>query len=176
MNYYKKLFVLAIPLLLIFTGCTQSNEKDSNTEAIISTKDSIPKYELLKSSNSNLKQTTEKLKIAFIADQGINENAKKVLQLIKDEKTDMVIHAGDFGCCNSIIKYLYGRESYIGTALDWDAQITNILGPNFPYFGTIGNHLEDGYPNNSYQSPDGLIQTHPDNHHESINQRNISTD
>ena len=158
MNYYKKLFVLAIPLLLIFTGCTQSNEKDSNTEAIISTKDSIPKYELLKSSNSNLKQTTEKLKIAFIADQGINENAKKVLQLIKDEKTDMVIHAGDFGCCNSIIKYLYGRESYIGTALDWDAQITNILGPNFPYFGTIGNH--DGGNWSTYQK---LLQQRVDN-------------
>lgn len=155
MHYYKKLFIFIL-LILIFTGCSQSNEKNSKT--IISTKDSMPILELTTPSNLNSKETTEELKVAFIADQGINENAKKVLQLIKNEKTDMVIHTGDFGCCNSIIKYLFGRESYIGTALDWDAQITNILGHNFPYFGTIGNH--DGGNWSTYQK---LLQQRVDN-------------
>ena len=159
MQYYKKLFVF-ISLILLYTGCSQFNEKDSDvyTQTIIPPKDSTSKYDSTTSSNFNSKQTTEELKVAFIADQGINENAKKVLQLIKDEKADMVIHAGDFGCCNSIIKYLRGRESYIGTALDWDAQITNILGPNFPYFGTIGNHDGGNWP--TYQK---LLQQRVDN-------------
>ena len=155
MHYYKKLFIFIL-LILIFTGCSQSNEKNSKT--IISTKDSMPILELTTPSNLNSKETTEELKVAFIADQVINENAKKVLQLIKNEKTDMVIHTGDFGCCNSIIKYLYVRESYIGTALDWDAQITNILGPNFPYFGTIGNHMEvTGPPIKNYYNKELII-------------------
>ncbi len=147
-----------MPLILIFVGCSLSKENDSNitTQTKIQTKDPTSTYELTTSTNS--KQITENLKVAFIADQGINEKAEKVLQLIKDEKTDMVIHAGDFGCCNSIIKYLYGRESYIGTALDWDAQITNILGPNFPYFGAIGNH--DGGNWTTYQK---LLQQRVDN-------------
>jgi predicted phosphodiesterase len=142
MNYYKKLFLL-IPLVLIYAGCLQSNEKESNQniskELITPTpftyeepkfKPSIPPLE---------KQTIQKLKVAFLADQGINKNAKRVLQLIKDENTDMVIHAGDFG---------YGgvlRERSIGTALDWDSQISEILGSNFPYFGTIGNHDEGNW-------------------------------
>ena len=35
-------------------------------------------------------------KVAFIGDQYLGSNAVSVLQLIKDEGTDMVLHQGDF--------------------------------------------------------------------------------
>jgi hypothetical protein len=76
-------------------------------------------------------QTPPNLKVAFIGDQGINENAEAVLQLIKDEHADMVLHQGDLG---------YGDESDPQIAIDWDAQITSVLGDDFPYFASVGNH------------------------------------
>ena len=73
----------------------------------------------------------ENFKVAFIGDQEINANAEAVLQLISDEGADMVIHLGDFG---------YGNETDPQTAIDWDAQVTSILGASYPYFGAVGNH------------------------------------
>jgi len=70
-------------------------------------------------------------KVAFIGDSGIGPNAEAVLQLIADESADMVMHVGDFG---------YSPETDPQTAIDWDAQITSVLGADYPYFGAIGNH------------------------------------
>lgn len=64
--------------------------------------------------------------VAFIADQGLNNNSKAVLQLIKDENADMVLHQGDF--------------DYKDNPDAWDQQINDVLGMNFPYFASIGNH------------------------------------
>ena len=36
------------------------------------------------------------VKVAFIGDQGLSANARAVLQLIKDEEADFVLHQGDF--------------------------------------------------------------------------------
>jgi len=41
--------------------------------------------------------TPENFKVAFIADQDINDNSRAVLQLIKDEKASMVLHQGLHG-------------------------------------------------------------------------------
>ena len=79
-------------------------------------------------------ETTENLKVAFIGDQGVNDAAVSVLELILSEDTDMVLHQGDFD---------YSDDPNL-----WDAQINEILGSDFPYFASIGNHdkLEwDGY-------------------------------
>ena len=73
----------------------------------------------------------EKFKVAFVGDMAIGANAEAVLQLISDEGADMVIHQGDLG---------YGNETDPQTAIDWDAQVTSILGASFPYFGLVGNH------------------------------------
>jgi predicted phosphodiesterase len=65
-------------------------------------------------------------KVAFIGDQGLNVNSVAVLNLIKNEGAQVVMHQGDFG--------------YSSDTAAWETQINNVLGANFPYFGSIGNH------------------------------------
>ena len=79
------------------------------------------------------------LKIAFIGDQGASEKdggdrAPEVLQLIKDEGADVVVHQGDF--------------DYAHDPAAWDGMISKVLGEDFPYFGSAGNHdihIWEGY-------------------------------
>lgn len=78
-------------------------------------------------------------KVAFIGDQGRGSDSVAVLQLIRDEGADMVLHQGDFD---------YGDNPDA-----WDQQINDVLGPDFPYFASIGNHDEpawDGYQKKLY--------------------------
>jgi len=70
-------------------------------------------------------QTPANFKVAFIADQGLNSNAEAVLNLIKNEEADAVIHSGDFDT----------HDNPSG----WDMQINSILGSDFPYFASVGN-------------------------------------
>ncbi len=70
-------------------------------------------------------------KIAFIGDQGLGPAAQAVLQLIATEGADAVIHAGDF--------------DYQDSPAAWDAQIDAILGEDFPYFASAGNHDEAAF-------------------------------
>ena len=64
--------------------------------------------------------------IAFIGDQGLGPNAEAVLNLIKNEGANAVLHQGDF--------------DYVDNPAGWDGQINRILGPDFPYFASGGNH------------------------------------
>lgn len=82
------------------------------------------------SGSTSLTPTDENLKVAFFGDQGLGANPVAVLQLIEDEGADMVIHLGDF--------------DYTDDPDAWDAQITSVLGENFPYFSVAGNHDVDG--------------------------------
>ena len=75
-------------------------------------------------------ETPPNFKVAFIGDQGLGSNAQAVLQLIQAEGADMVLHQGDLGY----------NESDPQTPTNWDNQIDAILGPNYPYFVSIGNH------------------------------------
>ncbi|MHC4141222.1 MAG: metallophosphoesterase family protein [Planctomycetota bacterium] len=70
-------------------------------------------------------------KIAFIGDQGLGPDAQAVLQLIADEGADAVVHSGDF--------------DYDDNPRAWDQQISEILGPCFPYFASVGNHDDQGF-------------------------------
>ncbi|MGH7645590.1 MAG: Ig-like domain-containing protein, partial [Gemmatimonadales bacterium] len=70
--------------------------------------------------------TIPNLQVAFIGDQGGNSNSIAVLQLIRNEGADLVLHQGDFD---------YGSNP---TA--WDNNITSVLGADFPYFASVGNH------------------------------------
>ncbi len=84
-------------------------------------------------------QLSQPLTVAFIGDQGSGDSARAVLQLIKAESADMVLHQGDFD---------YGDDPD-----SWDALITNVLGAEFPYFASVGNHdTKRYYGSNGYQA------------------------
>lgn len=76
--------------------------------------------------------TPKNFKVAFISDQGLNANSRAVLTLIRDERADMVLHQGDF--------------DYTNNPDAWDQQINDVLGPDFPYFASIGNHDANAWP------------------------------
>jgi predicted phosphodiesterase len=82
---------------------------------------------------------SENFTIAFIGDQGSGSNARAVLNLIKSEGADAVIHSGDF--------------DYDDDPLAWDTQINDVLGADFPYFASVGNHDADSfYGSGGYQA------------------------
>lgn len=68
------------------------------------------------------------LKIAFIGDQGLGPDAVAVLNLVKVEGAQAVMHSGDL--------------DYADNPAAWEAQINSVLGADFPYFVSIGNHDE----------------------------------
>ena len=75
--------------------------------------------------------------VAFIGDQGINSNSRAVLQLIKAEGADLVLHQGDL--------------DYENNPTGWDAFITDILGADFPYLASVGNNDRLWHPPDGYQ-------------------------
>ncbi|MGI9319470.1 MAG: metallophosphoesterase [bacterium] len=82
-------------------------------------------------------ETLKPVTVAFIGDQGINNNSRAVLQLIKDEGADLVLHQGDLDYENNPAK--------------WDTFITNVLGVDFPYLASVGNHDRFWHAANGYQ-------------------------
>lgn len=73
------------------------------------------------------------LLIAFIGDQGYESpgdgpftGPRAVLALIRDEGADLVLHQGDF--------------DYFDSPMHWIRQIDDVLGPDFPYLASVGNH------------------------------------
>ena len=75
--------------------------------------------------------TPPDFKIAFIGDQGSGANARAVLELIAAEGADAVVHSGDFD---------YGDDPAA-----WDALIDAVLGADFPYFASAGNHDDQSF-------------------------------
>jgi predicted phosphodiesterase len=84
--------------------------------------------------------TETELKVAFIGDSGYGDDFESVLRLIKEEKADMVLHQGDFD-----LNY---------DAKGFETKINAILGKDFPYFGSVGNHDADSWPTGC-KDPDG---------------------
>lgn len=67
------------------------------------------------------------LKVAFVADTGAGPSFRSVLELIRDQGADMVLHQGDLG-------YRGRSPTAFVSAVD------QVLGPDFPYFASRGNH------------------------------------
>src|SRR5213592_927925 len=84
--------------------------------------------------------TDPNLKVAFIGDSGNSEDFRWVLGLIKSEGAVMVMHQGDFD-------YAQDPNGFFAT-------IDRILGPDFPYFASVGNHDDDGW-NEGCSNPNG---------------------
>ena len=74
--------------------------------------------------------------VAFIGDQGRTAGASAVLRLIKAEGADLVLHQGDL--------------DYEDDPAGWDEWVTGMLGADFPYFVSVGNHDKD-----AWSGPDG---------------------
>ena len=70
--------------------------------------------------------TPADFKVAFVGDTGAGSDFRRVLQLIGAEGTDMVIQQGDLG--------------YSSGVSTWDQVITDVLGADYPYFASKGNH------------------------------------
>jgi Calcineurin-like phosphoesterase len=70
--------------------------------------------------------TAPGLLVAFLGDQGLGRSSARVLSLVAAERADLVLHGGDF--------------DYRDDPAGWDAQIDALLGPDFPYLSTVGNH------------------------------------
>lgn len=84
-------------------------------------------------------RTVQSLKVAFIGDQGNTWATRAVLRMIKAQGADMVLHQGDF--------------DYQDDPRGWDSRISKILGANFPYFASVGNHdLPRWRGRNGYQA------------------------
>jgi hypothetical protein len=65
-------------------------------------------------------------KMAFIGDQGLGPGAQKVLELVKGEGADLLVHLGDF--------------DYSDNPAAWAGQYDRILGGDFPIISVVGNH------------------------------------
>lgn len=70
--------------------------------------------------------------VAFIGDQGLSSDAREVLQLIRNEGADLVVHPGDIAYAED--------DSSVDGAQEWKEMVDDELGPNFPYIAVIGNH------------------------------------
>jgi len=71
-------------------------------------------------------ETPANFTVAFIGDQGTNSNSGAVLLLIKNKGAQLVIHSGDL--------------AYDNEPTAFDNMVTNILGSEFPYLVSRGNH------------------------------------
>ena len=72
-------------------------------------------------------------KVAFIGDQGIDENARAVLSMIAEEGTDLLLIQGDLG--------------YLDNAAEqWEQNLTDTFGENFPVLSVAGNHEDMEWP------------------------------
>ena len=66
------------------------------------------------------------LTIAFLSDQSTATSSHKVLERIKEEGVEAIIHQGDFG--------------YSSSPEEWEKEINSIFGEDFPIFAAMGNH------------------------------------
>lgn len=73
------------------------------------------------------------VKVAFVGDQGVGENAQAVLSLIASEGTDLLLIQGDLGYDDN-------------TAALWEANLDNALGADFPVLTVVGNHENYEWP------------------------------
>lgn len=84
--------------------------------------------------------TDPNFKVAFIGDTGLGNNFTSVLNLIKTEGAQAVMQQGDFD-------YAYNPAG-------WWGRIDSVLGTNFPYFVSVGNHDQLSW-NEGCGDPDG---------------------
>ncbi|UCF20688.1 MAG: metallophosphoesterase [Gemmatimonadota bacterium] len=109
---------------------------DPSTEVMVDAGSLTPSTPVAIAGTTILNKSRATVTIAFIGDQGWespgeSSGPRAVLQLIKDDGADAVMHQGDFD---------YGNDPAA-----WEQQIDDVLGADFPYFVSIGNHDVDAW-------------------------------
>lgn len=66
------------------------------------------------------------VRVAFLADSGLSPRAARVLDWLRSEEVDLVLHQGDF--------------DYEDAPLAWMAFLDRHLGPRQPFLASLGNH------------------------------------
>jgi len=129
----NRLFIVFL-IWLFLSGCVSESTSVTEQET---TREQLPvpaeEKEFLEHENPEepdflypAESVPENFKVAFLGDQGTGENPLAVMNLIKREETDMVIHLGDF--------------DYEDNPDKWESAITNVFGDDFPWFSLVGNH------------------------------------
>lgn len=96
--------------------------------------------------------TAPNLKVAFIGDTGYGSSFQGVLNLIKNEGAHMIVVQGDYS-------YGEGNDSIEGDADGYFALVDQIMGANYPIFGSVGNHEDESWPTNC-PTNDGCFASH----------------
>jgi hypothetical protein len=112
------LIAAPVALLVVLLTALASSSNDSNPVAAPAVASA--------SSPTGAIATDQNLKVALIGDSANGANFQAVLNLVQSEGADIVMNQGDF--------------DYANDADGWFATINSVLGPTFPYVGSVGNH------------------------------------
>jgi hypothetical protein len=88
--------------------------------------------------------TEANLKVAFVGDDGAEQNNTDVLNLIKKEKAAFVVDGGDL--------------DYKNNPTLWDKHVSGIMGAGYPYFVAMGNHDQAQWPGYSKKIADRMAK------------------
>jgi predicted phosphodiesterase len=117
MTRSRRLAVFFILALLISAGLAWWFTRDDAGRRLDLSTDSIP---------FGAEPTPPNFKVAFFGDQGLGADAVAVLELVRAEGAQLVLHLGDF--------------DYTDNPAAWEEQINRVLGAEFPYLAVVGNH------------------------------------
>lgn len=79
-----------------------------------------------------IKPLSSTTRVAFLADAGLNKASRLVLEMLRNESVEMVLHSGDL--------------DYTGKSAEFYRLVDRVLGRSFPYFVTMGNYESKRLP------------------------------
>jgi len=136
----------SVCLLLVLVSLSSSFAAPPSTRA------KRPPYWLDGNPAADVRPMPRDFKVAFIADTDLSAEGagRAVLQLVKRESPNLILHQGDFdylGLSDTDLKSSRKRHS-----LTFDAILTEIFRSDFPVFGAVGNNdVLDWYGPKGYQ-------------------------
>ena len=74
----------------------------------------------------------EDFRVAIFGDSSLNDDARAVMRLVREEQAQMVLHLGDF--------------DYRSDPEAWEAMLDETLGSEMPFFAVAGNHDRRAWP------------------------------
>jgi hypothetical protein len=135
--------VVVIGAILGFPPTLTSTSRESNQNPRQSNSGRSVKQLSVSSSEDSVTTTSPNLKIAFIGDVGVGVSQLAVLNLVKAEGAQAVLHQGDF--------------DYHSDPVGFWSSVDDVLGAKFPYFVSVGNHDVGSWPTTATPSYSQLL-------------------